>query len=96
MGLLATIYNKQPIWFNSDIRHRIKCLRTLMYKLNKCPTGNNKKYKNSSNSSKQILSPTKANYESDLITAFANNNSKIYKFIRSLAKSHTIHPNTSS
>ena len=45
-----TSYNKQPTWFSSDIRHHIKCLRTLRRKLNKRPTDNNKiKYANSSN-----------------------------------------------
>ena len=31
-------YNKQPTWFNSDIRHHINCLQTLRRKLNKNPT----------------------------------------------------------
>ena len=39
------------------------------------------------------ISSAKTNYESDLITAFANNNnSRVYKYIRSLTKSHTIPP----
>ena len=72
----------------------IKCLRTLRRKLNKRPTDNNKtKYENSSNLLQAKLSSAKTNYESDLITAFANNNnSRVYKYIRSLTKSHTIPP----
>ena len=86
------ILNKQPNWFNSNIRHHIKCLRTLWHKLNKHPTDYNKmKYKNSSNLLQTKISS--ANYESDLITSFAsNNNSKVYKYIRGLTKSHTIPP----
>ena len=68
-------HNKQPIWFNSNIRHHIKCLRTLRRKFNKRPTDNNKmKYENSSNLLQAKITSAKANYESDLITAFANNN----------------------
>ncbi|MCY3929513.1 MAG: reverse transcriptase family protein [Acidobacteria bacterium] len=91
---VPTCYNKQPTWFNSDIRHHIKCLRTLKRKLNKRPTNNNKvKYENSSNLLQAKISSAKANYESNLISAFANNNnSKIYKYIRSLTKSHSIPP----
>ena len=83
---------QQPIWFNSNIQHHIKCLRTLRCKLNKCPTENNKKYENSSNLLQAKINSAKANYESDLITAFANNNSRVCKYIMSLAKSHTIPP----
>ena len=51
------------------------------------------KYENSSNLLQTKISSAKANYESDLITSFANNNnSKVYKYIRSLTKSHTIPP----
>ena len=35
-------HNHQPKWFNSDIRHHIKCLHTLKRKYNKHPTNNNK------------------------------------------------------
>ena len=89
-----TSYNKQPKWFNSNIQHHhIKSLRTLRCKLNKCPTENNKKYEDFSNLLQAKINSAKANYKSDLITAFANNNnSKVYKYIRSLAKSHTVPP----
>ena len=51
------------------------------------------KYENSSNLLQTKISSAKANYESDLITSFANNNnSKVYKYIRSLTKFHTISP----
>ena len=45
-------------------------------------------------SSKQkSCSSAKTNYESDLITAFMNNNNlRVYKYIRSLTKSHAIPP----
>ena len=82
-------YNKQHTWFNSDIQHHINCLRTLRCKLNKNPTNNNLvKYDNSTN---PLHSSAKDNYESRLIISFANtNNSKIYKYIRSVSKSSSI------
>ena len=90
----STSHNKQPIWFNSNIRHHIKCLRTLRCKFNKRPTDNNKmKNENSSNLLQAKITSAKANYESDLIMAFANNNNpRVYKYIRSLTKSHIIPP----
>ena len=66
-----TSYNKQLKWFNSNIQHHIKCLRTLRRKLNKCPTENKKKkYEDFSNLLQAKINPAKANYESDLIIAF--------------------------
>ena len=87
-------YNKQPVWFNSDIRHHINCLRTLRRKLNKHPTNNNKtKYNNSSTLLQTKIRSAKDNYESNLVASFTNtNNSKIYKYIRSLSKSNPIPP----
>ena len=49
------------------------------------------KYENSSNVLQTKISSAKVNKKSDLITSFANNNnSKVYKYVRSLTKSHTI------
>ena len=57
-----TSYNKQPIWFNSNIQHHIKCLRTLRGKLSNCPTENNKKkYKDFSNLLQTKINSAKAN-----------------------------------
>ena len=51
------------------------------------------KYENSSNLLQAKITSAKANYESDLIMAFANNNNpRVYKYIRSLTKSHIIPP----
>jgi len=88
---ILTRLNKQPIWFNSEIYHHTNRLRTLKCKLNKHPTLNNKlKYENSSNLLQTKINSAKANYESNLISAFANtNNSKVYKYIR---KSHSTTP----
>jgi len=78
---VPTRLNKQPIWFNSDIRHHANCLRTLERELNEHPTLSNKlKYENSSNFLQDKISSAKANYESNLISTFTTtNNSKVYK-----------------
>ena len=51
------------------------------------------KCENSSNPLQAKINSAKANYKSDLITTFANNNNpRVYKYIRSLTKLHTIPP----
>ena len=91
---VPTRLNKQPIWFNSDIRHHTNCLRALKRNFNQHPTLYNKlKYENSSNLLQDKISSAKANYESNLIFTFTTtNNSKVYKYIRSLTKSHSTPP----
>jgi len=51
------------------------------------------KYENSSNFLQDKISSAKANYKSNLVSTFTNNNnSKVYKYIRSLTKSHSTLP----
>ena len=50
------------------------------------------KYENSSNLFQAKISSAKVNYESDLITFANSNNPRVYKYIKSLTKSHTIPP----
>ena len=92
--VVSVCHNKQPAWFNSDIRHHINCLRTLKRKFNKHPTTNNKaKYENSCNLLQAKINSAKDTYESTLINSFTDvNNSKIYKYIRSLSKSNSMPP----
>jgi len=91
--------NNQPVWFNSDIRHHINCLRTLRRKFTNNPTGHNKNKLESSQKLLQAkISNAKTNYETNLITTF--DNSKIYKYIRGITKSKsfpsTMYHNSSS
>ena len=85
--------NNHPPWFNSDIRHHIKCLRTLRRKHSKHPTDyNHTKLENSQVQLQSKISDAKNRYECNLVTQFAgNSNSKIYKYIRNLTKSTSIH-----
>ena len=85
-------HNHQPKWFNSDIRHHIKCLHTLKRKYNKHPTNNNKvKIEESETLLQPKLSNAKSDYEARLVSTFANNNNpKIYGYIKSITKSNLI------
>jgi len=84
--------SNQPPWFNSNIRHHIKCLRTLKRKHTAHPTTAN--LTNLENSQEQLqskLSAAKSRYESNLVHGYATkNNSKIYKYIRNITKSASI------
>ena len=85
-------HDHQPKWFNSEIRHHINCLHTLRRKYNKHPTDSIKsKIEESESSLLTKITDAKTNYENNLVTTFANkNNSKIYKYIKNITKSHSI------
>ena len=85
-------HQRQPKWFNSDIRHHIKCLHTLKRKYNKHPTDSNKvKIEESENLLQAKISHAKSNYEANLVSTYANNNnSKIYSYIKNIAKSTSL------
>ena len=81
--------SSQPVWFNSDIRHHINCLRTLRRKFNNNPTEYNKnKLDSSQNLLQAKISNARTIYESNLITT--SDNSRIYKYIRGFTKSKSI------
>ena len=81
--------SSQPVWFNSDIRHHINCLRTLRRKFNNNPTEYNKnKLDSSQNLLQAKISNARTIYESNLITT--SDNFRIYKYIRGFTKSKSI------
>jgi len=91
---IITVRDKnQPPWFNSDIRHHIKCIHTLRCKHKRRPTEYN--LTNLEYSQQQLqskISNAKSIYEHNLVSEFANNyNSKIYKYIKEFTKSASIH-----
>ena len=86
----------QPKWFNSSIRHHIKCLNTLRRRrCNKHPTAIIRtKIEESEKSlqskiSKAKISKVKIDYEANLVSSCANNsNNKIYQY--NITKSSSI------
>ena len=74
-----------PIWFNSEIRHHIKQLRTLRRKCSKHDTTNNvTKLKSLESLLSAKVSAAKSDYETNLVASINNNNSSIYKYIKAL------------
>ena len=73
----------QPKWFNSHIRHKINCLRTLKRKSLKHPSETNKlKVKHLEDELQQIITAAKLDYESHLVYNFAlTNSNKIFRYI---------------
>ena len=68
----------QPVWFNSEIRHYIKPLRTLRRKCNKHSTANNvAKLKSLESLLSTKVSAAKFDYETKLVASTNNNNSSI-------------------
>ena len=84
--------NQSPKWFTPDIRHQIKCLQTLRRKHKLHPTEHTTARLNSAEVNlENSIKQAKTNFEANLINNFAfNNESKIYKYIKSLSKSDSI------
>ena len=84
--------NQQPRWFTPEIRHHIKCLRTLRRKHKRHPTNHHSEAIYHSETILQVkISKAKIDYESNLISNCAfNNTSTIYNYIKDLTKTKTI------
>ena len=85
---------KFPAWFTPQLRHLIKCLRTLQCKYTKQPTTINfQKLVRIQSSFLDASKAAKSNYEQGLIHNFAaNQDPRIYKHIKQFTKSHTLPP----
>ena len=80
------------MWFNSEIRHNIKQLRTLRHRFKHHPTQHTF---NTIGSLERILQDkiavAKQTFEFDLInTSTSTNNNKIFKYLKSITKSNNI------
>ena len=86
--------DRHPIWFNSEIRHCIKRLRTLRRRNKRHPTYHISHIIDSlENSLQDKIKAAKQNYEFHLINNFApTNNNKIFKYLKSITKSNTNPP----
>ena len=84
--------HQYPKWFSPELRHELKCLHTLRKKFKHSPTPHNLDRLNHAEAQFQLnIDSTKSNYEANLIHSFAyHNNSKIYEYIRSIAKTKNI------
>ena len=76
-------HTHQPKWFNSDIRHKIKCLHTLKRKYINHPTDNTKvELTNLRVVLESMITEAKSDYKSNLALAYAHsNNSRIFQYI---------------
>jgi len=78
--------SNQPKWFNSQIRHKIKCLCTSKRQLKRHPTERNRlKVTNLQTDLQLTISKAKSDFESNLALNYANsNNNKIFQYISSI------------
>ena len=83
---------QEPKWFNSDIRHHRNCLKSLKKKHKSCPSPHRLHQVNLSESSLIAkIAEAKAQYETNLIKSFNNNNSSdIYRYIRTITNQNAI------
>ena len=83
-----------PSWFTPQLRHSLKCLRTIQRKYTKNPTANNFQQLSKAQQSFQSSNiAAKSRYEQDLIYNFSTNNDpKIFQFIGEFTKSHVLPP----
>ena len=84
--------HQNPPWFTSDIRHHIKCLRTLRRKFRLHPSDEMAaKVKSLEILLQEKIRLAKNSFESSLINDFAlANSNKIYSYIRNITKSKSI------
>ena len=84
--------SQSPKWFTSNIRHQIKCLRTLRKKYKSRPTEHNLlRIKTAEETLQASIQQAKANFEAKLVSNFAfSNDSKIFQYVRNLTKSASI------
>ena len=80
---------QHPKWFNPEIRHSIKCLRSLRRRYERHPTQH---IFNTIDSLEKVLqdkiAAAKQTFESDLINTYASTN--IFKYLKSFTKSNNI------
>ena len=78
--------SNQPRWFNTSIRHKIKCLRTSKRQLAKHPTESKRlKVANLQSELQLMIAEAKSDYESSLASNYAHmNNNKIFQYISSI------------
>ena len=80
-----------PKWFNSDIRHHLKCLRSLKRKFTTHPTKNREsKIHEMENLLQLKLSQAKSNYETKQINSQSSNPAAIYSYIRSISHENAL------
>ena len=84
--------NLHPPWFNSDIRHNIKRLRTLRRRYKQHPTHHISCTINSLELTlRSKIKAAKQSFEYNLINSYATtNNNKIFKYLKSMIKSNNV------
>lgn len=87
--------SQTPKWYTSNIRHQIKCLRTLRKKHKRHPTDHNLlQVQTAEKDLQNNIQLAKASFEAKLVQDFAfSNNPKIFQYIRNITKS-TFIPST--
>ena len=85
-------HNHGPKWFDSSIRHHLKCLRTLRRKQKANPSV--QKQRNIEISEKELnfkMESSKLNYERNLLESLqSNHSSSIYAYMRSITGHNSI------
>ena len=81
-----------PKWFTPALRHQVKCIQTLKRRYHKSPTEHIKsRILLSENQFALESSLAKSSFESNLVNNFVTGNqTKIFQYIRSITKSHSI------
>jgi len=84
--------SQSPKWYTSNIRHQIKCLRTLRRKYKSRPTEHNlHRIKLAEETLQHSIQYAKANFEAKLVNDFAfSNSAKIFQHVRNITKSAPI------
>ena len=81
-----------PKWFSPELRHRLKCLRTLRRKYKRSPSNHNFEcLRMAEEKFQQDVKDCKSKYETYLINSYASrHNFKLFQYINSMTKSKAI------
>ena len=84
--------SKSPKWYTSNIRHQIKCLRTLRRKYKSHPTEHKlHRIQLAEETLQHSIEFAKINFEAKLVNDFAfSNSAKIFQHVRNITKSSPI------
>ena len=82
----TTTHNNQPVWFNSNIRHQIKCVRTLRRKTKqRFNLSKLKRLQEAEDTLQKSIIKARVMFENKLICDFPNQH-KVYRYIRNITE----------
>ena len=79
--------SRYPVWFSSDIRHSINCIKTIQRRIQKKPSAALvQKLKDKEKELSEMISNCKLDHQRSIVSQFYTNPSKLYSHLRKMSK----------